>query len=979
MSHRTAPDLPPFGTSAVDTPPATPLPAALTGLIGRVRELDEIEALLATSRLLTLTGAGGSGKTRLAQELTARAAPLYDDVAWIELATLSDAALIAQFVAGVLGVNEEPGGPLLAAIAANLRDRRVLLVLDNCEHLLDAATALAESLLRACPRLTMLATSRQALGVGVEAAWLVPLLDVPRDDEPLETLARCDAVRLFVARAQGALPTFTLDARNARAVAHLCRRLEGLPLAIELAAARVRVLHPQQIADRLDDAFRILTSGARTALPRHRTLRGVIDWSHALLTLGEQRLFARLSVFSGGFALEQAEHVCAHGDIDEADVLDLVAGLVDKSLVLVESVEGATRYRMLETVRQFAREQLRALDEEETIRRRHCDFFLALAEGAERGLLGGASNLALIARIELEDGNLRAAAEWCEESEERAELSMRFGSALHWLWFVRGHFAEGRHRLELALARGRDVGPRTRGRALSALGSVLLWQGEFAAGMVTSREAVALLREESDPYSYANALMHLGASLAMTGQAEAHDVLAEAVERSRHVDAPVLISICLYWQGLSAQSRGEHKLARDAYEEAIDIGRKSGNHMGIAHPLYRLGWLECDAGNIAAAQACFRESFPILLGVADRWGMVQVLDGLAFVAIALDRPVEGVRLLAAAEATRSRMGVAVPPEWRSTYDRLMKRCRELLTPEAITAATEEGRVMPLDRVAEGALSAPAPAAAPARRASGATPSSVATSGAPAGGTLQVLALGPLEVRRDGEALGVDRWGSAKARELLLFLACHPDGCSREQVGIALWPDASSAQLRNVFHVTLHRLRKALDRPGWIVLEGDRYRLASDVAVEMDATVFEREVLEARRELSRGRDAFDRMRQVLSLYRGDFLAGEPVGDWHLELRDRLERLCVDALLAMGGRLMDAGRFQEAADAYRGVLERDELHEESYRHLMVCLSRAGDRTGALRLYQRLVQLLRDELDTAPAPETARLFAKIQAGTD
>jgi DNA-binding SARP family transcriptional activator len=290
--------------------------------------------------------------------------------------------------------------------------------------------------------------------------------------------------------------------------------------------------------------------------------------------------------------------------------------------------------------------------------------------------------------------------------------------------------------------------------------------------------------------------------------------------------------------------------------------------------------------------------------------------------------------------------------------------------------------MPLDRVAEGVLASIASQRSPAvtaARTSGATPSSLASSGAASTASLEVMALGPLQVRRDGELLGVDRWGSAKARELLLFLLCQPGGCSREQVGVALWPDASSAQLRNVFHVTLHRLRKALDRPGWIVLEGERYRLSSDVACELDATTFERDVTAARRELTRGRDAFDRLRQVLALYRGAFLEGEPVGDWHLELRDRLERLFVDALLALGGRLMDANRYQEAADAYRRVIERDALHEESYRHLMICLSRTGERPQALRLYQRLTQALRDELATAPAPETARVFSRLQSGTD
>jgi len=335
-------------------------------------------------------------------------------------------------------------------------------------------------------------------------------------------------------------------------------------------------------------------------------------------------------------------------------------------------------------------------------------------------------------------------------------------------------------------------------------------------------------------------------------------------------------------------------------------------------------------------------------------------------------PENAVGLLAAAESTRAQMGVTVPPEWRANHERLRAQCRELLGPAAMEAAEALGRTMPLDRIAALVMTGTGCEQVEETQ----PPAVVAASPAPTA-PLRIFALGPLRVVRDGETLGVERWGSAKARELLLFLACHPEGCTREQVGVALWPEASSAQLRNVFHVTLHRLRKAMDRTGWIVVEGERYRIAAPL--ELDADTFEREVTTLRRELARGGAALERMRGALALYHGDFLSGEMFGDWHLERRDRLARLCVDGLLALGDRLLEGERWQEAADAYRAVLERDPLHEASYRQLMRCLTHSGERTQALRLYQRLSDTLRDELATTPAAETVRLYRQLQTGAD
>jgi len=327
----------------LETPSIQPgeLPVHLTRFVGRDRELDNLIGLIETARLLTLTGAGGSGKTRLARELAAHVSSKFDRVAWVDLTPLTDAALVAEQVAAALHARETADATPMRMLVDTIGRERVLLILDNCEHLVDACASLAESILRACPRLTVLATSREALGVASETAWLVP------------PLGAGEATELFVERAQATLPAFAMTESNGSAVHEICRRLDGIPLAIELAAARVRVLSPEQIATRLDDAFRLLSAGSRTALPRHRTLRATMEWSFALLGEREQLLLRRLSVFAGSFTLEAAESVCAGHLLEVEDILDGVAALVDKSLVVMEPGDGMARYRLLETVRQY--------------------------------------------------------------------------------------------------------------------------------------------------------------------------------------------------------------------------------------------------------------------------------------------------------------------------------------------------------------------------------------------------------------------------------------------------------------------------------------------------------------------------------------------------------------------------------------------------------------------------------------------------
>jgi predicted ATPase len=445
-------------------PPAADLPVELSSFIGREQEIAEVKRRLGDTRLLTLTGPGGCGKTRLAMAVAFEMVGGFENgVWWAGLALLSDPTLVVQEVSQVLGVREAPGRSPTEALAQHLEHKKTLLVLDNCEHLIDACAELVDTLLRSCPKLHILATSREALGVGGEIAWLVPPLALPDpgDRAPVEELGRYEGIRLFRERARSVAPTFELGEGNAPAVARLCRQLEGVPLAIELAAARTRVLSVEQILKRLEDSLKLRAGSDRTAPERQRTLRGTLDWSYDLLSEAERLLFARLSVFAGGWTLEAAEAVGAGDDIEEEDVLDLLSKLVDKSFVVVEGTSGENGlgYRMLEPVRQYGYERLEGSGEAEAVRRRHAEYYLALVEEAEPELR---EQGAWLESLEAEHANRRAALGWAldpvEDAQEpagaeRAELGLRLAAALAQgrFWNAYGP-SEGRRWLERGLA-----------------------------------------------------------------------------------------------------------------------------------------------------------------------------------------------------------------------------------------------------------------------------------------------------------------------------------------------------------------------------------------------------------------------------------------------------------------------------------------------------------------------------------------------
>lgn len=938
----------------------TALPVHLTRFIGRDRELDALVPLLADERLVTLTGAGGSGKTRLALALAMRAAGHFDRTEWVDLASLAEPDRLAALVAAALRVADRPDTTPECRIADALVGARTLVVLDNCEHLIEPAAALVESLLRTCPDLTVLATSREALGIGSETAWLVP------------PLVREEAVQLFVERARSAYPAFVVTEPGAAAVAEICRRLDGIPLAIELAAARVRVLAPEQIAERLDDAFRLLSSGSRTAIPRHRTLRATMEWSVALLGVPEQVLLRRLAVFAGGFRLEDAEAICADHPLDAEDILDGISMLVDKSLVMMESGDGAARYRLLETVRQYARERLEEAGELEAYERRHALRFLAVIEELAPQLVGGAVHLELIAMLRLEQENVRAATVWSFATPDRAEHGLRLAGALFWLWYAFGSFRELRGLADRALALPPAGNPLLRGRALVTSALTALAQGDYPLAIAHFEQALPILRTAGVAAEVCAATAKLGAALMLAGDFDrAIPTLDNAMRLTQDCPPGDLGAIFAnFWRGWAAYLQGDLAGARDYIVSNLVSAERARLPTTRGHSLAVLARIDFRRGDVEAACQHVAESLEIETMMADGWGTALALDAVAIIAAARGRHDDAVRLLAGTDALRERLAMAIPGVAPAERAALLDALRERLG-AGFAARWAEGAMLDLDALvtigtaeaarhtAEHRVVPPPAAPAPRRR-------------------LRVRALGALQVALDDRTIEAQAWGSSRPRELLAYLLLHPDGRSKEQVGLAFWPDASPAQLRNSFHVTLHRLRRALGAAEWVTLEADRYRVDRALVETFDVWQFETDTRGALDALRRGReDAATALEGALAHYHGDLLDGEPVGDWHLEHRERLQRLFAQGMTALGAHWSAAGRPAKAAETYQRLLARDPLHEEAVRGVMEAQAELGERAQALRAYRRFVELLRREVGAEPSARTTALAARVQRG--
>jgi predicted ATPase/DNA-binding SARP family transcriptional activator/DNA-binding CsgD family transcriptional regulator len=690
------------------------LPLARTSFVGREREMLEVKRLLSMTRLFTLTGVGGSGKSRLAVRVAADLAGAYLDGTWlVELAALSEPELVPQAVARALKVREQPNYPLVSTLEDALRSKQMLLVLDNCEHLIGAVVGLVDALLGACPRLRVLATSREVLDVAGEINWVVPSLSVPRPRFLLRTgeLESYESARLFIERASHRDPSFVLTPQNAQAVAQICRRLDGIPLAIELAAARLGVLSAEQIAERLEDSLKLLTAGGRTAVPRHRTLRATLDWSYYLLAEPEKRLFRRLSVFAGGWTLEAAEAVGAGDGTDGGDVLDLLSTLVHKSLVVAEAgAEGALRYRLLEPVRQYGLELLGVGGEAERARERHAEHYLALAETAEPELIGP-DQASWLERLAIEHANLRAALSWAldpegAQPEERAESGLRLAAALGRFWYAHGP-SEGLRWLEKGLATGGTSPKSVRAKALGQAGYLAIWQGDYEEAVAMLEESLALFKKLKDKPSAATLLANLGTAAVHRGDHSRVTALrpeAEALRpelSNRRATAELLIFL-----GMSAMDAGDRDRAIAHFQESLTLCRELGDGRGIAVALTSLGMTELSRGDLERSAPPLEEVLRLLQGRGDKVAISYSLLGLAGVAASRGHPVRAARLWGAAEASREAAGFPLSPFTLSNYDYegYLAAARAGLDEQSFSAAWAAGREMTPEQATDYALS-----------------------------------------------------------------------------------------------------------------------------------------------------------------------------------------------------------------------------------------------------------------------------------
>ena len=709
------------------------LPRNLSTFVGRMSDLAEVRKLIGEAPLVTLTGPGGVGKTRLGLQLAAEMLDTFTDGAWlVELEALTDGSLVPQEVAIALGVARESDADANDALLGHIRGREMLLILDTCEHLIDACARLANSLLRQCPGLRILATSREALGVAGERLYPVRSLSLPDTAKikPDDLANEYEAVGLFAERAKAADPSFALTADNAASVVEICRRLDGIPLAIELAAARVRALTVHQIAERLDDRFRLLTGGSRTVMPRHQTLRAAIDWSFDLLPEDERVVLWRLSVFAGPFTLEAAEAVCAAGQIESFDVLDHVTRLVEKSLVFRQD----DLYRILETVRGYARERSLEAGESEGAYARHRDWYLALVREAAPSFFRGPESAPWLDRLDAEFDNLRAALAWSINEPGGAPAALELVAGLWRFWEIRGYLVEGRQWIDRVLSLSVDVSP-LRADVLTGAGILAAAQGDHAAAMRYHEQSLRLQQELGNEFAIQYALHNLAnASLHYGDYARARELYEQAVEIAKKMDPQGLpfVYVALadvadrqsdyqsaknyyegalaaigpdgdIWQtayalasyGQSAARHGDNELAHDRYDQAVEIYRQMGDQRGEARVMTMLAELASSESDDATARSLLYDALLIRCRLGDSQGICAALEKMSGSATPDDAD-RAARILAAAGAMRERTGARLSLEDQAIVDQQLANLQGSLGGDRFQRAWRDGRSASLD-------------------------------------------------------------------------------------------------------------------------------------------------------------------------------------------------------------------------------------------------------------------------------------------
>lgn len=683
---------------------ATPnnLTQQLNSFIGRERELAEIKQMLTSNRLVTLLGMGGIGKSRLSMQLAADVLDDFPDGVWfVELAAVTDPGSVPQAVASVLGVKEEAGRPVVDALTKYVRDLQLLIILDNCEQVVHGCADLAKRLLQAGSRVKVLTSSRDYLQVAGETTYHVPTLSVPDPTKKIDvdSLTQHEAVRLFVDRAAASRHGFGLTEQNAASVVDICHRLDGIPLALELAAARVRALSVEAIAARLHDRFRLLVTGDQTVLPRQRTLRALIDWSYDLLTEAERTSFQRLSVFAGGWTLEAAEAVCADGDLLQDGVLDLLTQLVQKSLVVMEV--GGERYRMLDTVRHYALEKLNGVGEEAAVRGRHLDFYLAFAERARLDV-GGPTHEASLARLDLERENLLSGHRWIDNAEGAAEKGLRLTSALKSYLFNRGLLGLAHQVAVEALARidakRRDY---ARCRGLFDAGQLCCFMGRYADAQLYLEESLALAREIGDKTRIASALTPLGwTAVALGDLTKARLYAEEAVVLARELDKPRELATALNALAQLHRMEGQLNVAEPLYENVLSLARDLGDQESTAIGLLNLAMVSIDRARGERARPMLMEALSIATQIGSRPIGQSALEVTAGLCVLNEDCDNAARFFGAAEAQAERANLHRDAADEAFLARRIATARSALSASVFELTMAKGHSLPYEDALE---------------------------------------------------------------------------------------------------------------------------------------------------------------------------------------------------------------------------------------------------------------------------------------
>jgi non-specific serine/threonine protein kinase len=1030
----------------------------LPPLVGRREALAQTKKLLARGALLTLTGPGGCGKTRLALETAREAGSAYPGGVWVvELAPLHEPTAIPEVAAAALGLRVPPGVAAVDWLLAFLRPREALMVCDNCEHLLPDCVEFIEMLLAACPRLRILATSRETLNSALEVTWAVPPLSVPdlAGGDDTDTATASEAVQLFVQRATMTLPDFALTEANAGAIGRICQHLDGLPLAIELAVGCVNTLSPDQIAARIErhGSFHLLGHGYRTASPRHRSLEATMAWSYRLLTPAEQALFRRVSVLAGTFELGVA--VAVDGGPPDA-VLDCLRQLIAKSLVVAVQCEGEVRYSLLETLRQYGRERLRAAGEEHDIFTRYCAWVTGLIDATA---LTGRDQVGWLDRCEREVAHLRVALGWMLE-QQQVEVALRLATSLLTFWRQRGRICEGRRWLETALAADRQnatISPILRARALNGLGVLSMWQGHDAQAQACHEGALSLFDALDHQPGVAQTLSRLGFLADRRGHyqtATAH--LEQSLAICSSLDDPVGVDMARNRLGIVAWNQGDYGRATSLLEESLQFRRGRGHVGECACTLLNLGTLALERGDADRASALLRESLALNQGLHDHHALTYVhtylgyaalhggeppssaqafgdalalvadgecdhelvfrlLDGVAALAARRGEGASAAHIWGAMDALRGTHALAYRPiEWRRYRDEVaaarrtvdrrafaqawregraesladaLNEARTVLsqlaakhaeerasapvdTPLGDTGETVGGRAKPLVMHAEDPGFPAEDPVFPMASTSDHVPDVAAPSVKETCPRLRVRALGQVQASRDERSITATELTYSKARELLHFLLRHAPS-TKEQIGLALWPDATSEYLQTTFRVVVHHLRRALGPEAWIVREHQYYTFNRSLPYWYDVEAFEASAAEARRLLSRAPERSVECLEVAdALYRGDFWEGMTMSEWIAQEQGRIRRSYLDVLLSLGELYMRYGAVRQALGLFLRASERDPYCEEAHRGVMRCYLELHEPGRAAQHFERLRLDLKEQLGLEPAAETAAL---------